>query len=107
MKTRNAELESTPRWGSIHDATTRFPLSRSAIYALCDKGLIGSRVVRPYGPRSNGRRILDLWSIAQYINDSPRKQTAAVRRSFRELAQHRSALKRANAKRKAKGANAR
>src|SRR5262245_7477489 len=106
MKTnRNVELEAaTNRWGSISDAVTKFPLSRSAIYSLVEQGLIESRIVRPYGDRrSNGRRIIDLWSLAQYIDGSPRKQSMAVRRQFRELARHRAALIRANAKRWVKG----
>jgi hypothetical protein len=108
VKTKNKNEETAadyflPRWGGINDATRHFPvISRSRLYELIDRGLIGTRVIRFNDrPNATGRRAIDLWSLRSYINACPKTATKAVRQrlattvAIREIAKARHRAKRA------------
>jgi hypothetical protein len=85
--------ETKPRFGRIVDAMRRYPLGRTSLYKLIDRGLIRSAVIRVRGTE-RGLRILDLASLEAFLSAEIAAQTteAQAARVSRQEREHKAAL---------------
>jgi hypothetical protein len=98
MKNTETTAHEIPRgWGTVRDATQRFPISHGALYVWINNGWIDSRIVPVRGQRGTGVRLIDLESVERFIRNCPTKSSMRVTRRKRMAGRASAAAKLARA----------